>query len=321
MLFDIKPKKEIKTIAYGCIISNNKMKPEETILYKELKDMFHADKTYVEIAFAYVKRRPILNEIIEELNSGDRIYISDITDLFGVTNKAKFYYKKAIEKGIELLILDHNHSLFHLHPLSFLPLISNGKKEINDLLNDFDRYEKLHFKTETNRRKRHNFDFSLQWKKMYFDYESYQIDHFELLKRAKELGFNNHPTLMSHVAEYERSIEFQKDVINYTRIDPDFLKTPKRIINRSKGQYLLPDEYLFIKKSMQDDLVNIDITKNNFDKQSYITKHSLENNFLINNVIFERYRLLETMRIPRKLRENVGIHFEETSKNSKGECL
>lgn len=300
-----------QTVAYGCIVTNKKMLPEETLLYSELENLFHADKTVVEIAMVNVQKRPVLNELIDSLEEHDRIYIEDIADLFGKTNKAKIYYKKAIEKGIELFIADLNHTLFHIHPLSFTPQnsIHENEAEINGLLSVFDYFEKQYFKKETNRRKRHIYDFSEKWKRMYFDYESYQIDHFELLERAKELGISNYPTLMNRIAEYEKSIEYQDDLLEYTRMDPDFLKTPKRIISRSKDGYLLPEEYWRIKEKMYEECVTVNVTYENFDKTSYITNTGEVLNFLINNVIFERYRLLETMKVPRKLRTGIDIHF------------
>lgn len=301
-----------RTVAYGCVVTNNKIAPEDTVVYQELQHLFHADEVIVEIVTAYVKKRPILDKLIDSLEKYDRIYIADITDLFGTTNKAKVYYKKAIEKGIELFIADLNHTLFHIHPLSFTPLdiYSQRKTSIDAQLVVFDYFEKLYFQTETNRRKRHNQNFSLQWKRMYFDYESYQISHTTLLQRAKELGFNNHPTLMNQIAEYERSVEYQDDVLEYTRMDPDFLKLPKRIINRTRErEYILPKEYCRIKEKMYEECVRVDVTYENFDKTSYITNTGEVLNFLINNVIFERYRLLETMKIPRKLRTDVDIHF------------
>lgn len=300
-----------QTVAYGCIVTNKKIMPQKTLLYSELENLFHADKTVVEVVSVNVQKRPVLNELIDSLDKYDRIYIEDIADLFGTTNKAKVYYKKAIEKGIELFITDLNHTLFHMHPLSFAPLnsVHENEAEVNGLLSVFDYFEKQFLEKEVNRRKRHIYDFSLEWKRMYFDYESYQIDHFELLERANKLGLTNYPILKSRIAEYEKSIEYQDDIIEYTKMDPDFLKTPKRIISRSKDGYILPEEYWRIKEKMFDDCVTVNVTYENFDKTSYITNTGEVLNFLINNVIFERYRLLETMKVPRKLRTGIDIHF------------
>lgn len=299
---------------YGCVVGNIKKDPEDTVAFQELKHNFGLDKEdiYIDVVSVNVKKRPVLNELLDNMKQYDRIYISDISDLLGKTNKAREYYKKALDKGIELFITDLHQTLFHIHPLSIImPETSLPfKLDTEVMLKKFDEFVATYEPPiRAGRRKCYISDFSLEWKQLYFAYESYQIDLETALDRAKQFGVNNYPTFLNLVSDYEKSLEYDEDVLTYTRQDPEFLDYPKRVIKRVKGSYILPSEYYAIKERAERDNHNIDINKGNYKDAVYVPNIGEEMNFLINNVTYKRYQNLETMRVPRKIRKEVNIEF------------
>lgn len=298
---------------YGCLVGNVKKKPEDTVSYLELIHNFGLEpaQIHIDMVLVNVKKRPVLNQLLESLEQHDRVYISDISDLLGVANKAREYYKKALEKGIELYITDLTHTLYHVHPLStLLPKSSKPVKlDVDYMLEEFDKYVESYVPVRRLGRKKCYINcFTLEWKKLYFDYESYQIDLEAALERAKAFGVNNYPTFVNMIADYERSIDYHDDSIDYARKDTEFINLPKRIVKRAKGSYILPEEFVSIREKAKQAGIEIIIDSSNFDKEGFISQTGEEMNFLINNVIYKRYQNLETMKIPRKLR-GVNIHF------------
>ena len=299
---------------YGCVVGNTKKDPKDTVAFQELMQNFSLseDDIYIDMVMVNVKKRPVLNDLLDKMGQYDRIFVADISDLLGTTNKAREYYQKALEKGIEFCITDLTKTLFHIHPLSTMIPISSKpiKLDAELMLQEFDKFlETYKQPTKAGRRKCYINQFTHSWKQLYFAYESYQIDLETTLDRAKQFGINNYPTFVNMVADYERSIQYYDDTLEYAKKDPEFINFPKRIIKRAKGSYVLPSEYLMIKERAKQESIDININIENFQNEGFVSQTGENLNFLINNVIYKRYQNLETMKIPRKLRKGVNIEF------------
>lgn len=289
-------------VGYGCIITNTKKDIKDTVTYEELQQNFGLEdfQIYIDKVMVNVKQRPVLKELLDRMDKYDRIYISDISHLLGTTNKAREYYKQALEKGIELFIIDLTHTLFHIHPLSTLIPQNTSqpiKLDVEAKLAEFDKYVEEHYSQQTDSRKNSGRkkcyinNFTLAFKQVYFAYESYQIDLETAIARAKDFGINNYTTFVNMVSDYEKSLDYYDDTQMYAEIDSEFINLPKRVIKRVKDSYNFPNEYLLLR--------DIEIENGTVD----VEKAGDEHNFLINEVIYQRYKNLETMKIPRKVRE------------------
>lgn len=305
-----------KYVGYGCVVTNSKINIQDTVVYKDLQQNFNLNDTeiYIDKVMVNVKKRPILKELIDNLNQYDRIYISNISDLLGTTNKAREYYKLALEKEIELFITDYSHTLFHLHPLSTLiPKNTSNpiKLDVERKLEEFDKYVANYVPPVKAGRKKITVNFySQEWKKLYFAYESYQLDLENTLQIAKEqFNINNYPTFVSVVNDYEKTLEYHDDTLQYAKKDPYFVELPKRIIKRTKEGFVFPYEYFIIKDFVENQKIAIEFQEGYSTANEIITKYGEEHNFLINSVIFKRYQNLEGKTIPRKLRNDINIEF------------
>lgn len=333
MLYLMKGKKKMfnderfegkKWAGYGCVVTNTIKDIKDTVTYEELKQNFGLEdfQIYIDKAWVNVKQRPVLNKLLDRFNEKDRIYISDISHLLGTTNIAREYYQKALEKGIELYIIDLTQTLFHIHPLSTLIPKNTSqpiKLDVEKKLAEFDKFAEEYISQQTDRRKNSGRkkcylnNFTVDFKKVYFAYESYQIDLETAIERAKIFGINNYTTFVNMVSDYEKSRDYYDDTKDYARIDSDFINLPKRVIKRTKDGYNFPSEYLLLREIEKetDEYYLLSETERELEKID-VEQIGDEHNFLINEVIYQRYKNLETMKIPRKVRE---------IKNEKGEKI
>lgn len=297
-------------VGYGCVISNTKKDPTQSSVYKALQSL-GIDDIYVDTVLVSTKKRPVLERLISELEPHDRIYMSDISDLLSGANKAREYYKQILDKGIELFIADLSKTFFHINPLStvrkdLVPVVNSPlplKLDTEEMLKRFDEFVSNYTATERRgRQKCYVNDFPNEWKELYFEYEGYRIDLQTLLERAKQFNIFNYPTLVKKFADYEQSLDYFDDTIEYYQHDPDFIHTPKRLVKREKNKIVFPEEYLIIKEHLERDNEQVDYKINGMS-ETYITQTGYQYCFFINDVIYQRYSNLETMKIPRKTRD------------------
>lgn len=283
-----------RTVSYGCVVTNTKVKPEDTTAYRELSNMNLGAETIVDVVNVNVKKRPKLEQLLEELNSGDRIFISDISELLGATNKADIYYQKALDKDIEIYIVDFTKSLFALHPMSII----SPKIKYEDValqidkaaaLNKFKDFAKNYTYNRNGRRAVFSMpEIDLLWQDVYFKYEAYLCSFETALKELEPLGIKNYYTFVKRAMEYEHYYGYADDVLDYCQENPDFLNTPKRIVTRQNGILVLPSEYICIKNILNN--YGIQATMDNDD---LIKKLGVENFFRINFPIYKRYENLD----------------------------
>lgn len=287
-----------RTVSYGCVITNSIVNPERTMAYKELGSMSLGTEVVLDVVRANVKKRPKLEQLLDELQAGDRIYIPDINDLIGATNKADVYYKKALDRDIEIYIVDFSKTLFNLHPLSIIsPKLRYDDDTLQidkeHLLEKFRLFAKNYAPARNGRRTVYSMTMiPALWQEVYFKYEAYQCDLKTALEELSPLGINNYYTFVKRAAEYEHYYGYTDDVLEYSIENKDFITTPKRIISKENGKPVLPYEYKCIKNHLEER--GIDVISANA-KNDYIKKIGVQYLFNINYPIYKRYENLDKM--------------------------
>ena len=292
-----------RTVSYGCVVTNTKVKPEDTTAYRELSNMNLGAETIIDVVNVNVKKRPKLEQLLEELSFGDRIFISDISELLGATNKADIYYQKALDKGIEIYIVDFTKSLFSLHPMSIIsPKIKYEDETLQidkvSALNKFREFAQNYKYNRSGRRAVFSMpEIDLLWQDVYFKYEAYLCNFETALKELEPLGIKNYATFVKRALEYEHYYGYADDVLKYCKENPNFINTPKRIVTRQNGIPVLPSEYICITNMLNNYGIQAKI-----DNNDLIEKLGVENFFRINFPVYKRYENLDKFGAKRTLK-------------------
>ena len=72
----------------------------------EMLSKYDIEKWYVEIGHLEVKERPVLQRMLEELRSGDQIYVNDLARLHRDLDELYRIFKAAEEKGVHIMCMD-----------------------------------------------------------------------------------------------------------------------------------------------------------------------------------------------------------------------
>ena len=108
-----------RNVAYGFANTNRSdIEPSATLAYKEL-EIFNAEEIVVDVHW-HSENREKLEELISNMGQGDLIYMYSLDTLLRGKNKGVEYYKRIIEKNIDLLIFDHSGDLLKTSPVSTL---------------------------------------------------------------------------------------------------------------------------------------------------------------------------------------------------------
>jgi hypothetical protein len=222
-------------IAYGFINTNRRYDNQEiknTLAYKQLKE-FNPDSIVID-AYWHSEKRPNLEHLIQTVDSNSVICLYSIDTLLKGKNQGVYYYEQILEKGIPLLVLDHDGDLLKLSPVSTFRF---GQTEENKLT----EREKLEFvQIMKNIASEHKplsmigkapvkAEFSKEFRELYFLYEAYLITEKMLMQHLPErLNILNKQTFISLCREYEKSLLFKHDFAEYCKSDSKFLKLPKR---------------------------------------------------------------------------------------------
>lgn len=228
-----------KKIAYGFSNTNRKsLEPEQTHAYKQL-EVFFADEIVVDV-YWYSERRKKLEAIIEELDEDDTIFMYSVDTLLKGKNKGAEYYAQIIKKGIGLFVLDLDGDMLKVSPISTYFFSTQQKTWINKnsksnydlhekLIDTFNEIEKNYKPTTDTGKTTYKSTFSVEFRKLYFMYESYRITEKDLINLLPEkLKIYNKQTFISLSREYEKSIQYISDFEEYCYADEKFLELPKR---------------------------------------------------------------------------------------------
>ena len=226
-----------KLYGYGVSIRNTPISVFETVAYQELKHIgYIGGEAVVDIVRSDSYKRPKLMELIDELDAGDRIDMYSVDALLTINpEKSIEYYSAILKKGIELIIFDFSGALIKLSPYSNTILgqtgdeyfIKSNKSDL-ELINDF---SDLAYKTkpQTNAgglKSEKRTKISEAFKKIYFAYESYQIDQATTLSLISEYcGIENKITFWLMAKDYETSLDYLDDIYSQPY---EFFELPKR---------------------------------------------------------------------------------------------
>ncbi len=210
---------------YGVSIRNTPIDLTETVAYQELNYIgFYGDDAVIDIVRSDSYNRPKLMELINKLNAGDRIYMYSVDALLTINpDKSIKYYSAALKKGIELVIHDFSGAVIKLSPYSNVrfgrkkgePVLIKSKKSTSELISYFSDLA-YRAKPQTNAgglKSKMRANISEAFKKIYFAYESYQIDQATTLSLLSEYcGIENKITFWLMARDYETSWEYIDDL-------------------------------------------------------------------------------------------------------------
>ena len=209
------------------------------------------------------KERNELKAIISFLKPGDRI------DVFSIKSLSPELYFSILEKNIDILVYDFSGAVARIHTCSTLMFDAEG--------NDFFIKNPLSYKTllsqfpsflEKYKNGRKSYlEFSDAFKDLYFAYESYQIDAEMTLTLLEELcGISTMPMFYAVAKDYEKSLCYEFDLLQYAEECKEILEKPKRC-NRTPKEYFEIIEYMSSHPVLTDDeekKVNIAMKKLGF---------------------------------------------------------
>ena len=298
---------EPKSYAYAVTVKGFKNYDKEQIALQELNAFSTVtDKAVLEIVRPEVSSRPLLDELIENLTSEDYLYVYSIETFFkGKNNNGLEYYKKILEKGINLMIYDFSGSVCKLSEFSNV-CINNcsfqfDKKETptEELVQKVITY--LDSRNETSTAvtfKRKSDKLTFAFMDIYFAYEGYEITTPKALELAKEYcNIENKRTFYRAALEFERSVEYSFWFNNHFFGDADFIRLPKRCGG-------IPEEYFQTKELIKT--YSSDLTE-----EQKINIAIAELNLFINPNIYIRWDLAYE-KIP-KPRNTIPRRFKQDS--------
>lgn len=249
--------------AYGFINTNRRYTEEEiknTLTYKQLEQFLVP--IVIDVHWHPEKRKE-LDRLIDEMDDRSYLYMYSIDTLLKGKNNGIDYYKRILEKGINLLILDQSSSFLKTSPFSTFGLEyfeeyldeernrekeseliefgedyklerETGKSHSKDEKRNMEKVSKLiefakDYKPEKETGKSHSkAEITEDFVKLYFEYESYRITEKILLSRLPSIGIQNKQTFMALCREYEKHLLYSTHVDEYSYVDSKFLKLPKR---------------------------------------------------------------------------------------------
>lgn len=303
------------TKGYGICIRNTPIDKTQTVAYQELTSIGFSDKdTIIDIVRSDTAKRPLLEELINSMNQGDRIDIYSIdTFLIGDRRKATEYYTALLNKGVDLLIYDFSASIAKLSPFSTLRFGNPYKKEPHlvktnqskeELIQAFSSYASTADaeKNSGGLKKNDRADISEAFKEIYFAYESYQISQKTTLELLKDYcGIRSKVTFWLMAKDYERTTNYAQELEIYSAHTPEILELPKRCGG-------LPSEYYEILNYALDKLWWI---KN---KKECIEIAMIELGFIAGYDVFHRWELLAEKKPKPKVDESRNSEMTEFKK-------
>lgn len=266
-----------KFIAYGVSVRNTKkgeikIDESQNIPMQELVSMgYSGNDIAIDIVRSVDWERPVLDRIISEFSSEDKIVLYSINTLFkGRNNRGVEYYTKILNKGIQLLIYDFSGNVARISKYSTVSHFGeryqfDADRLIEELQNDAPNLsaivgkrvvEDLDFRKAlweqpdddgpiTNMRAKSFID-------IYFAYEAYQIKFDiveELLKRY--CGIMTKVTFWRVAADFERTVNYSDKLKKFVKENgTTILGYPKRCGG-------VPSEYYEIKDLVAQDTADI----------------------------------------------------------------
>jgi hypothetical protein len=233
------------TKGYGTVIRNVEITDKtNTVAYQQLLSLGIKDEDIVlDFARADYEKRPKLEALINSMDDTDTIICYSERALL-TTNQGLKLYEKIIKKGIRFIVYDLEGGVARLSKLSNVIIKRDSDKNVV-----FEKTEKTFkelaeaidvFAKSAKKNSGKMLDApdritpSEKFKKIYFAYESYQIDAKTTMRLLKEhCGIVNKVTFFLTAKDYERSIGYSKDLSDelYT-----ICTLPKRCNS-------IPDEY------------------------------------------------------------------------------
>lgn len=296
-----------KSYAYAVTVKGFKNYDKEQIALQELNAFsIVANKSVLEIVRPEVPSRPLLDELIENLTSEDYLYIYSIETFFkGKNNNGLEYYKKILEKGINLMIYDFSGSVCKLSEFSNVctknlpfqiekketPIEEQVQNVVNYLNNRNENSNVATFKRKSDK-------ITFAFMSIYFAYEGYEITTPKALELVKKYcNIENKRTFYRTALEFERSTEYSFWVDAHCSPDPDFIRLPKRCGG-------VPEEYFKIKELIET--YSSDLTE-----EDKIQRAIAELNILMIPEIYIRWDL-DYKKVP-KPRNTIPRRFKEES--------
>jgi hypothetical protein len=296
-----------KSYSYAVSVKGFKNFDKVEVALQELKAFTHeADKAVLEVVRPEVASRPLLDELIENLTSEDYLYIYSIETFFkGKKNNGLEYYKKILEKGINLMVYDFSGSVCKLSEFSNVcinscsfqlekketPIEEQVQNVVNYLNSRNENYNASTFKRKSDK-------ISFAFMNIYFAYEGYEITTPKALELVKKYcNIENKRTFYRTASEFERSTEYSFWFDDHYFKDPDFIRLPKRCGG-------VPEEYFQIKELIET--YSSDLTE-----EQKITMAIAELNIFISPRIYMRWDL-DYKKVP-KPRNTIPRLFKEES--------
>lgn len=292
-----------KIVGYGVSIRNTPIDIDKTVAYQELCTL-GVDEIVIDIVRSDTENRPKLLELIDTLDTGDRIDMYSVDALLmGNSQKAVLFYTAILQKGIDLLIFDFSGGIAKLSPYSSLRF-GNSKageqffvkslKSPAELIDDFSVYisNAIPEKNSGGLRTAERLNISDAFKEIYFAYESYQIDQKTALTLLKEYcGISNKITFWLMARDYETTLHYSDDLSNQSF---EIFDLPKRCGG-------LPEEYYQITRYAENLMGSISSEKERVE----MAMDSL--NMISSYNVYHRWQLVAD-KVP-KPRKPVPINF------------
>lgn len=215
-----------KVYGYGVSIRNTTIDIKKTVAYQELYSI-GVDEIVIDIIRSDTDNRPKLMELIEKLDTGDRIDMYSVDALLmGNSQKATMFYTAILQKGIDLLIFNFDGAIAKISPFSTLrfgnqkageDFFVKSSKSASELIEDFSAYvsNAIPQKNSGGLRTEQRLNINDAFKEIYFAYETYQISPKTTLELLKDYcGISSKITFWLMANDYENTLSYSDDLSN-----------------------------------------------------------------------------------------------------------
>ena len=237
------------TKGYGVVIKNIEVADKtNTVSHQQLSSLGIKNEDIVLdfVRSDLVNQRPMLEAMIDSMDDTDTIICYSERALL-TTNKGLKLYEKIINKGIRFIVYDFDGGVAKLSKLSNVIIKKDNDKNIvfeKTKKNSIEFAEAIEIFTKSAKKNsgkmlvaQDRIAPSEKFKKIYFAYESYQIDASTTMRLVKEhCNIGNKLTFFLAAKDYECSVGYSKDL-------SDELYTICTLPKRCNG---IPDEYYAI---------------------------------------------------------------------------